>query len=31
MQALMQNLLQGKAVDASVKEAASRVNSIMEE
>lgn len=31
MQALMQNLLQGKPVDASVKEAASRVNSIMEE
>jgi multiple sugar transport system substrate-binding protein len=31
MQTLIQNLLQGKAVDASVKEAASRVNSIMEE
>jgi multiple sugar transport system substrate-binding protein len=28
---VMQNLLQGKAVGASVKEAASRVNSIMEE
>jgi multiple sugar transport system substrate-binding protein len=31
MQTLMQNLLQGKPVDASVKEAASRENSILEE
>jgi multiple sugar transport system substrate-binding protein len=31
MQTLIQNLLEGKEVDASVKEAVSRVNSIMEE